>query len=147
MSAIKIRNFIAADIPVIIAAFAKLKWEKPQELYESYLQEQNKKERVVWVAFVGDEFAGYVTLKWQSKYEPFKKQNIPEIKDLNVLPHFRNRGIGTQLLKTAEAFAATKSKVIGIGVGLFSDYGAAQKLYVELGYIPDGNGITHKIYL
>ena len=33
---------------------------------------------------------------------------------------------------------------IGIGVGLYRDYGPAQKLYFQLGYIPDGNGITYK---
>ena len=34
-------------------------------------------------------------------------------------------------------------KQIGIGVGLYKDYGFAQKLYVRMGYIPDGNGITY----
>lgn len=32
---------------------------------------------------------------------------------------------------------------IGVGVGLYADYGAAQWLYVTLGYRPDGNGITY----
>ena len=31
-----------------------------------------------------------------------------------------------------------------IGVGLYSDYGPAQKLYFQLGFIPDGNGITYR---
>ena len=39
-----------------------------------------------------DEFAGYVTLKWQSQYPSFKAQNIPEIMDLNVLPACRKIG-------------------------------------------------------
>jgi len=25
-----------------------------------------------------------------------------------------------------------------------ADYGSAQRLYVQLGYVPDGNGIHHK---
>ena len=30
-----------------------------------------------------------------------------------------------------------------IGVGLYNDYGRAQKLYVHLGYVPDGHGVTY----
>lgn len=33
---------------------------------------------------------------------------------------------------------------VGIGVGLYQDYGAAQRLYFRLGYSPDGRGITYK---
>lgn len=36
------------------------------------------------------------------------------------------------------------SNDVGIGAGLYADYGTAQKLYVKLGYVPDGNGITYK---
>lgn len=31
---------------------------------------------------------------------------------------------------------------IGLGVGLYADYGAAQRLYVRRGYMPDGAGLT-----
>jgi hypothetical protein len=43
----------------------------------------------------------------------------------------------------AEAEIAQKSNTAGIGVGLITDYGAAQRLYVLRGYIPDGRGIYH----
>lgn len=33
---------------------------------------------------------------------------------------------------------------IGIGVGLYKDYGPAQQLYFQLGFIPDGNGASYK---
>lgn len=56
-------------------------------------------------------------------------------------------GIGSLLLDTAEKAAATKSEVVGIGVGLYAGadggYGAAQRLYVKRGYIPDGKGVTY----
>jgi hypothetical protein len=32
--------------------------------------------------------------------------------------------------------------VAGIGVGMDPDYGAAQRLYVRRGYVPDGRGLT-----
>lgn len=32
---------------------------------------------------------------------------------------------------------------MGIAFGLHSSYGAAQRLYIKLGYIPDGQGATY----
>ena len=132
------------NIPVIVDAFAISNWtEKPASIFEKYLEEQDKGERIVWLAFYGNKFAGYVTLKWQSLYKPFFQESVPEIVDLNVLPEFRNQGIAASLLDKSEAMAATKSDMVGIGVGLYPDYGAAQRLYVKRGYIPDGKGATY----
>ncbi|MNI98562.1 hypothetical protein D3C73_1574280 [compost metagenome] len=41
----------------------------------------------------------------------------------------------------AEEIISERSSVAGIGVGVFSDYGNAQVLYVERGYVPDSKGI------
>ncbi|WP_250295224.1 GNAT family N-acetyltransferase [Wolbachia endosymbiont of Oedothorax gibbosus] len=84
------------------------------------------------------------TIKWRSKYKPFHDKGIPEIMDLNVLPLMRNRSVGSTLLGVAEKEAAKKSDIVGLGVGLYADYGAAQKLYVKRGYVPDGLGVTYK---
>lgn len=142
-----IRPLIREDIAAISGAFNQIGWNKPESLFAGYLKEQELCERVVWVAHVHDEFAGYVTLKWQSGYTSFKEQDIPEIMDLNVLPHFRKMGIASLLLDEAEKEALTKSQIIGIGVGLYAGedggYGAAQRLYVKRGYIPDGKGVTY----
>ncbi len=78
-----------------------------------------------------------------SEYIPFAKKNIPEIKDLNVLPACRNQGIGSALMKKAEDKTRAFNRQVGIGVGLTADYGHAQRLYVKSGYIPDGNGVTY----
>jgi ribosomal protein S18 acetylase RimI-like enzyme len=64
--------------------------------------------------------------------------------DFNVLPKFRRMGIGTHLIDTVEAEIAKTGPVAGIGVGLTPDYGAAQRLYVLRGYVPDGNGLTYQ---
>jgi GNAT superfamily N-acetyltransferase len=135
------------DIPTIVSAFGQIGWNKPASIFEGYLKEIALGERLVWAVFLHDQFAGYVTLKWQSQYPPFKEQTIPEIMDLNVLPSFRKMGIGSLLLDTAENEAATKSEFVGIGVGLYAGedggYGAAQRLYVKRGYMPDGKGVTY----
>ncbi|GAJ46882.1 ribosomal-protein-alanine acetyltransferase [Holospora elegans E1] len=142
-----IRPLIREDIVVISEAFKAIGWNKPPSSFEEYLKEQEAGERLVWVAHVYDQFAAYVTLKWKSQYSSFKAKKIPEVMDLNVLPAYRKIGIGSLLLDTAEKEAATRSKVVGIGVGLYAGadggYGPAQRLYIKRGYIPDGKGVTY----
>jgi GNAT superfamily N-acetyltransferase len=65
------------------------------------------------------------------------------VNDLNVLPDFRNQGIGNALLDAIESTARDRSEVVGLGVGLYRDYGAAQKIYVRRGYLPDGQGVMY----
>lgn len=138
-----IRLLESKDIPQIAEAFAKLGWHKPASQYEQYLLEQKLNRRNVYVAFVAEQFAGYVTVCWVSTYEPFYCANIPEIVDFNVLPEFRRQHIGTALMDKAESEIAQVSCIAGIGVGMTADYGAAQRMYVLRGYIPDGRGLHH----
>ena len=139
-----IRFLESDDIPEIVKAFQQLSWDKPAILYERYLMEQVFEVRDVYVAFIEGQFAGYVTICWTSSYEPFQKENIPEIVDFNVLPIFRRQGIGTTLMDKAESEIAKVSPIAGIGVGMTPDYGAAQRLYVLRGYVPDGRGLYNK---
>src|SRR5439155_23020356 len=78
-----------------------------------------------------------------SEYEPFYTAAIPEVVDFNVLPHYRRRKIGTRLMDEIESCITQRSKIAGIGVGMYPDYGAAQRLYVLRGYVPDGRGLTY----
>ena len=41
-----------------------------------------------------------------------------------------------------EALAAETSDTVCLGVGLHSGYGAAQRMYVLRGYVPDGSGVN-----
>jgi GNAT superfamily N-acetyltransferase len=138
-----IRKLQDDDPKVISAALTALGWDKPVRQYEKYLAEQRDGVRDVLVATVDEEYAGYVTVRWESPYEPFDK--IPEIQDFNVLPKFRRRGIGTGLMDSAEALVAERSDVVAIGVGLYADYGTAQRMYVRRGYIPDGRGLLYNL--
>ena len=125
----------------ISEAFEIQGWKKPTELYVRYLEEQRKGERVSIIAEVEGDFAGYVNVLWDSYYPSFKAKSIPEINDFNVLIKYRRQGIGSLLMDKAEEIIKERSDIAGIGVGLFSDYGHAQILYVKRGYIPDGKGI------
>jgi len=138
-----IRSLCKEDPDRISTAFDRIGWNKPVALYEAYLREQETGDRHVLVATMGGSFAGYVTVKWRTEYSPFVDAGIPEIQDLNVLPRYRRRGIGTALMDGAEALVRERSPTVGIGVGMYPDYGNAQRLYVLRGYVPDGRGLTY----
>ncbi len=135
-----IRPITLADCETIAAAFAAQGWDKPAAQYRRYLHEAAAGRRAIFVAEVSGQFAGYVTLVWESDYPAFKARGIPEIVDLNVLKMFQRRGIASALMDAAEALAATRSLAVGIGMGLTSDYGPAQRMYIRRGYMPDGRG-------
>ncbi len=140
-ASLTIRLFEPTDIPLMAAAFEKIGWHKPAALFEQYHMDQTAQERDVYVALIGEQFAGYLTISWSSLYAPFREAGIPEIVDFNVLPEFRRQHIGTALMDRAESEIAKVSSVAGIGVGMTPDYGAAQRMYVLRGYVPDGRGL------
>lgn len=139
-----IRLLEHSDVPLMAAAFEKLGWDKPASQYERYFIEQAMEIRDVYVAYVGEQFAGYLTICWTSPYPAFREAKIPEIVDFNVLPEFRRQRIGSALMDKAESEIAKVSDVAGIGVGMTPDYGAAQRMYVQRGYIPDGHGLYQR---
>lgn len=132
-------------IDEIVSAFKEIGWHKPSSIYEEYLAEKSMDNREIILAMINGKFCGYVTIKWKSDYPTFNKKNIPEIADLNVLPPYRKQGTGSSLINSCELMVAQKGlNKIGIGVGMTADYGSAQRLYVQLGYIPDGEGLHYK---
>lgn len=134
-----------SDLDEIVLAFKQIGWHKPKSIYETYLEEQSSGVRSALVARVNGKFCGYVTIKWITDYPLFAENNIPEIADLNVLPDYRKQGIGTKLIGAFEQAAKEQGRaLIGLGVGLTADYGSAQRLYIHLGYIPDGKGVHYK---
>jgi GNAT superfamily N-acetyltransferase/catechol 2,3-dioxygenase-like lactoylglutathione lyase family enzyme len=141
---IKIREIVQEDHQLISQAFTEQGWNKPKEQYERYFQESLTGQRVVLLAHQNEDFAGYVTLVWRSEYQAFQEKNIPEIVDLNVLKKYQQHGIGTALMDAIEKLARNRSNIVGLGVGMTADYGPAQRLYPQLGYVPDGRGLHHK---
>jgi GNAT superfamily N-acetyltransferase len=139
-----LRSMSATDPREMAEACGQLGWNKPVILFEMYFADEASGTRSCWVAYFSDVFAGYVTVNWKPTYPYFAENGIPEIQDLNVLPPFQRKGIGTALLVQAEAEIASRSNVAGLGVGLHPGYNEAQRLYVKRGYVPDGRGVTYK---
>ncbi len=138
---VTIRQMQEQDAERIFSTFGR--WHKGLEKYQRYFVEQQEDKRFVLVAFDDSSVVAYVTIVWNSDYEPFRQQGIPEIVDLNVIDEYQRQGIGTRLICAAEQIVAQRAyPQIGIAVEQSSEYLAANKLYPKLGYVPDGNEIT-----
>ncbi len=98
----------------------------------------------VIMAVAENRDVGGFYLNWTPKYQVYLRLDLPEIQDLRVSPGHRRQGIATALINKAEDMARASGRTgMGLSVGLHGDYGDAQRLYVQLGYIPDGNGVTY----
>ncbi|HEY8588123.1 MAG TPA: N-acetyltransferase [Naasia sp.] len=138
-ASVEIRDARGSDVEVVQASFGD--WPKPPSLFAHYLAAAESRRADFLTAWVGEEVAGYVLVEWRSTYSPFAEAGIPEIKDLSVLPAYRRAGVGSRLLDEAEARIAQRADTAGLRVGLYGDYGAAQRLYALRGYVTDGAGI------
>lgn len=115
---------------------------KPKGYFDECLQLQRQGKIVLLTAQKDNIYLGHVKIVWESDYSYFLENDIPEIQDLSVVPRYRRKGIATGLLGHAEEIVSQRFDRVGIGVGLYGQYGAAQRLYVLRGYVPDGRGLV-----
>ena len=138
-----IRKMQESDIKELSRGFISQGWPSREEILTRYFKEQESGEREVLVAEIDGVVAGYVTILPSAKHGPFAEV-YPELSDFNVFEPFRNQGVGNQLLEEAEKRVKLVSIKVSLGVGLHSGYGAAQRLYIKRGYIPDGTGVWYQ---
>ena len=144
MTEFLVRKGRAEDIEWVETAFPQMGWDKPQGHFKKLIQLQAKDALVFLVAETSQgEYAGHLKLIWEPDYSSFRERGIPEVQDLNVLPQFRRKGVATLLMNEAERLASERSSQVGIGFGLYADYGPAQGMYVRRGYVPDGKGVAY----
>jgi GNAT superfamily N-acetyltransferase len=107
----------------------------------TYLADHGEPTGASLIAVHGDEVAGYVAIVWESNFAGFRDRGIPLVHQLAVAGPFRRQGVATLLMDAAEQLARDRGvTTLGITVGLFDEYGPAQRLYVQRGYVPDGRG-------
>jgi len=123
---------------------AHMGWTKPEHYFADVCRWQNNDEVVLLIAVQDNLYLGHCLIVWQPYYRHFKDNDIPEIQDLNVCPDYRRQGIATALMDDCERRVKKRADTIGIGFGLYADYGAAQRMYVKRGYVPDGHGVHYK---
>lgn len=117
---------------------------KDADYWSICFDQQQAGTRTILGWILDDQIVGYAQFNRAPKYMPFESAGVPEIQDVRVDRAHRGQGIATALIYAIEAMAVNEGfDMIGIGVGLSSDYGKAQRLYVNLGFVPDGAGINY----
>jgi ribosomal protein S18 acetylase RimI-like enzyme len=140
---VTVQTLTTKDIPDLAAAFLPTVWKTQAAYFQQFTGMQERGELVFLIAREKNKIAGFLYIRWQSQYPPFAQKNIPEIKDLRVLEEYRRKGVGSALMDEAEKRIFKRSPIAGLGVGLYADYGAAQRMYARRGYVPDGRGLTY----
>lgn len=116
---------------------------RPEDYFQKCLLKNSNGEMITYLAYQANRMAGCVNLIFQSSYEHFRENKIPEINALDVFPEFRRKGIASKMFDVCEEQASQFTDNIGVGVGLNENYGNAQRLYCSRGYIPDGRGVMY----
>ena len=143
-SSIMIRSMEIEDAKVIYDTYMSYGWHPVLETYEKYYKEQEENIRKVFIAEYEGEVAGLCTLVLDPEEGPWANMGYPEIVDLTVFFHVHNKGIGNKLLDVVEQEAAKIADTVYLAVGVHSGYGAAQRIYVKRGYVPDGSGVWYQ---
>lgn len=106
-----------------------------------YLAHHVEPDGVSLIATSGSGVIGYLAMVWESNYAGFQRRGIPLVHQIAVAGPFRRQGVATLLMDAAEQLARDRGiATLGITVGLFDEYGPAQRLYGQRGYVPDGRG-------
>lgn len=87
------------------------------------------------MAEVEDKVVGFITLEIQTKNDELivKKIKAVYVADVAVLAEYRNLGIGSQLLKTAQEFAKN-NKIKYLKLIVYADNQKARQLYENMGF-------------
>ncbi len=139
-----IRSMESTDARVFTDELAAQGWHPDIAVYMSRLKERSEGRCFALTAEFEGRPAGYVYVYLRADEGPFKDKGWPVIVDFNVLKKYRRRGIGGRLMDAAERIAGGYADTVCLGVGLCSSYGAAQRMYVRRGYIPDGSGVWYR---
>jgi len=132
-----IRELNREDLPSIVATSGGAAWSGGFEKWDQRLAEHEAGQRIVLLAVDDPGILAYGSIVWSSPYEPFRMLGIPEIQDLVVSQRYRQQGIGSRIIAALEQLARKRGCLqIGLGVGLYPDYGAAQRLYATSATFP-----------
>lgn len=141
---ILVRDMQTEDAEGFAAAERAQGWDATPDKFLMRLEHRRQGRALPLTAELQGELAGYLSVYTRPGAGPYAEKEWPEIVDFAVLQRLRGRGIGSRLMDVAEMIAAQRSDVVCIGVGLHAGYGAAQRMYVRRGYVPDGSGVWYR---
>ena len=139
-----IRDLLSSDAQHFTDEERLQGWDTTIDKFQLRLRNQKEGKCISLVADYNYIPAGYVNIYPNSEWGAFAHKGYPEIIDFAVLGKYRNKGIGSILMDTAEQVASRYADTVYLGVGLHSGYGSAQRMYIKRGYIPDGSGVWYK---
>ena len=139
-----IRNMEEADGQVFVEEFTAQGWHPDIAVYQKRIQDQAEGKCVALTAEYQGQPAGSVYVYLTPQNGPFKEKGWPEIHDFSVLQKYQRKGIGSKLMDAAEQIAGLYADTVCLAVGLHDGYGAAQRMYIKRGYIPDGTGVWYQ---
>lgn len=139
-----IRDMEKTDAQVFTDEFTAQGWHPEIDGYMARLKDQSEEKCIALTAVYEGCPAGYVYVYLSANDGPFKEMDWPIIVDFNVLRKYQRKGIGNRLMDVAEQVASQYANTVCLGVGLCDSYGAAQRIYVKRGYIPDGSGVWYQ---
>ncbi|MGI5835443.1 MAG: GNAT family N-acetyltransferase [Chloroflexota bacterium] len=136
---IEIRPLAEDEIPILEQQLRSGPVIRHRQRYQ--LQEEG--EGYCLVAWHDGSPVGHGVINWSgAPDEPMASQLLecPDIEDLFVLPEYRSRGIGSQLLAALEDLAR-RFGYSKVGLGVATDNVRAWKLYLRQGYADSGFGV------
>ncbi|GIJ32843.1 GNAT family N-acetyltransferase [Micromonospora sediminimaris] len=131
-----VRECRAQDVPVLEKAVPTGR----SRYHEARYRRQSEGLSTFLIAYLDDAPAGCGEVRWQGPKESDVRAQFPgcpEINGLTVVPDRRSQGVGTTIIRAAEALAVRRGHHrIGMGVG--EDNARAFALYLRLGYEDTG---------
>jgi len=126
-----IRNLREADLPA-------LEWDGEyrhfKRLYRQMYEQMRRGRRLMLIAEFDDDIIGQAFIQFFIHRDELEKPIIPGyLHAVRVKPPFRNRGIGTQMIRIAEQVMAHKGMNCSV-IAVEIDNLAALRLYERLGY-------------
>lgn len=111
-------------------AIEEICFQPPQRFSRRYMRElTNSSDAVTWIAEEQGSIKGFAILEWTLQISGV----IAYIATIEVLPSFRSRGTGAQLLRRLEG-SANAERAIGIWLHVDAENAPAIRLYEHLGY-------------
>ena len=144
MTGITTRPLTDGDAPYFTAEEILQGWHSTEDKLRMRMEHCRAGMCVSVVGEIDGKAAGYIFVYPASKWGAFGGRGLPEIVDFAVLEKFRRHGVGSALMDEAERIAGEYADTVYLGVGLHAGFGAAQRMYVKRGYVPDGSGVWYR---